>query len=242
MSKKKRFTIIIILIICALLIIIFKNYIWNGLTEYNNSKFRNLLEIFYFIATPVLLIVAIFGLKQISVSKENSRISSLRDSYKLASQQCSYFLNNIIPLYNKVNDLLETKSITALNKKEISVSNKTININSKKMFNEKEKITSILPEIVDVLNATEAFSVYIISGVADEKIAFNSIGHTYCTCVCKLLPIIVLAQQRNCYKNILKLFILWHNKENKQNLLSDKNRIEKDLQKISSFSIKGIGV
>jgi hypothetical protein len=228
-------------VICVALSVIFKNQIWDGLTTYNGSRIRNILEIIYFISTPVLLIVATIGLKQISVSKENSRINSLRDSYKLASQQCSYFLSTIIPLYNKVDNSIDAKSITVLSEKEVSIKNKTIKINNKKFLAENDNIVTILPEIMEALNATEAFSVFIISGVADEQIAYNSIGHTFCSCVHKLLPIIIVCGHGVCYKNVLNLFMSWHNKENKQKLISDKCRIEKDLDNISSFNIKSIG-
>lgn len=94
-------------VVVVFTIILFKNGndILNWLPRYPQSNFRNILEIIYFITSPLLLIVAIVGLRQLGVAnkqlgvaneqldvaKKAISVNSKREALSLAAEQCKYY-------------------------------------------------------------------------------------------------------------------------------------------------------
>jgi hypothetical protein len=73
---------------------------------------RVILELLYFLSGPALALFALFGLRQLTIAKENAKMSAMRDSYKLAADQVAFFGNIIIPLKNKLDEAVSKNNIT----------------------------------------------------------------------------------------------------------------------------------
>lgn len=237
-KKNKVKSILILIGVVAIVLILI--YI-STLNDYPNSTTRNFFEIMYFLTNSVLLFVAIVGLKQLGIAKESSKLTVTRESYKLAAEQCTHFLNYIIPLGDDILIKLDSKPL----------GNVKINIKDKKVvfkteFNE-ENMSQLTDEnisaILSVLNAIEAYSVFFTQRVADEKIAFSTLGHTYCSSVEKLLPFLLVASDygKKGFTNTIKLYIAWSQRIEKENVLKDKLDAEQKLNETVTIDFQSLG-
>lgn len=248
MKKKAKIIgiCIAILIVCSIFIIIFYNNISNWLSmSYSKSNFRNILEIIYFITSPLLLIVAIVGLKQINIAKESIKINSTRESLTLAAEQCKYYFEHIIPLQNKLNDLMKAAEIKNFGEAEVKLNSDGKSINYKYKINYKYDLDKMRPLILcasEVLNAMEAFCVFFSARAANEAIAFSSIGSNFINEIEELLPIVCMTQEAGAYKNIMKLYIKWKNRTEKLDALIKKSEAELKLKQECAIDMTSIGI
>jgi len=145
------------------------------------KNINELLNIIYLIcAGPIFIYIAYRGLEQIKAAKENTKITqensktqSKREAYKLAGEQCLYFAEKIIPLYNKLIIELKDNNCKFFEKYEV------INHKEKIELKQKEKLTDEDFEglgkskyLQDLLNSLEGFSLFFASGVASENVGF----------------------------------------------------------------------
>lgn len=224
----------------GLLVIFFKNGIVNYLKGYQDSTIRSILEIIYFTASFFLLVVAIYGLKQLKITKENSQTNAKREAYRLVAERCTYYLESIIPKLNVIDKLMAENSIKQFGETKIYTSGDKLTIESKQSTRKHDKIIEMAPQIAEALNCLEAFSVFFTSGVAEENVAFSSIGSTYCNSVRVLLPLVCMAIEGG-YRNVLKLYILWNDKIEKQKALQDKIKAESKLNNVCKINMKTLG-
>jgi hypothetical protein len=215
------------------------------------QEIRSWLEIAYFIAGgPVIAVIAYFALGQIKILKAQVEeqkkaliISSRRDALKLTADQVTYYCEKIIPLQNILNNKLESEGITILKKFKIEFEEGSIKvILPKEEFNFRAfQIISI--ELVDVANAMESFSTYFTSGVADEKIAYLSLGSTFCNSMKILSPILIpISNEGRRFSATLKLYSIWGSRLEKENLEKQKLEIDNKLKSKKEFSVPVVGV
>ncbi len=94
---------------------------------------------------------------------------------------------------------------------------KQIRLSYKLRDNFIDEVKSVGLEFLDVLNSMEAFSVFFISRVAAEEIAFSSVGETFCKTAKQFLPIIVLTGKGHSFSNLVKLFLIWNERIESRN-------------------------
>ncbi|MEK5374522.1 hypothetical protein [Paenibacillus sp. FSL P2-0173] len=135
---------------------------------------------------------------------------------------------------------MKEKGITTFGETKIIFQDKKLLIENKYNSKERDKIISITTEILSALNSIEAFSVFFTSQVADSDVAYSSIGNTYCNSIKKLLPVICLSQGEG-FTNIIKLYVSWNDKIEKQKALQEKLSAEAKLKKNSSIDFKSLG-
>ncbi|MCI0562099.1 MAG: hypothetical protein MN733_26735 [Nitrososphaera sp.] len=100
----------------------------------------------------------------------------------------------------------------------------------------------IAVEFTKVANAIEAFSTYFVSGVADEEVAYLSIGTTFCNSVTKIAPILVfLGDKNNSYSCTLHLLSIWGARLQSDLLKRQKEDIEEQLKEYQSMTIQTVG-
>ncbi|PIB30960.1 hypothetical protein BFP77_02565 [Maribacter sp. 4U21] len=202
---------------------------------------KDILEIIYYLtAGPLLVYIAIRGLKQIKVAKQNSRTNNKREAFKSAAEQCCVFGEKIIPLEGNLRD----EKHSFFDKFNVKIKEKGFEIkpNGDVLEDEIDKLNNS-KYITDLLNSLEGFAVYFISGVAAEKIGYITTGRSYCEIVKRLMPVIALSFKNGHYKNLMLLFIEWNNRLEKEKLEFKKREIEKKLNnKGEGLKINPIGV
>ena len=73
-----------------------------------------------------------------------------------------------------------------------------------------QKIIQLSSKSTAVYNALETFATFFVSGVTDEVLAYESIGHSYVdTIKCYLPDILLLNDDGKYFNNALELLFLW---------------------------------
>lgn len=242
-SDNKVIYLIICLVFIITLFIIFKS---NALNSYQGSNFRNFVEILYFISSLVVVIIAFLGLKQINTYKRGYSINARRDSYRIASEKCEAFLIEIIPKLEKLDSSFEKFKIEApIGEIKIERNNKLIKTEvklDKHFVDILLKNIELLDSLIKTINHLEAFSVFFVSRVADESIAFNTIGRTYCSSIKKILPLtIMLGANGNYFNNTLKLYFLWNDRLERKKIKSQIESLKKSHNEIYFSEIEALG-
>lgn len=208
---------------------------------------KDIIEIIYFISGPVIAYFAYRALgqineakKQVNETKESRVISSKRDSYKIAADKCEYFMTTIIPLMNNLDRAIKENGIIFFDNSNVEMTNYGIKV--KPNFKDEDEINKVfaLPTL-ELFNPLESFSLFFTSGVAEEKVAFLTVGRTYCRSVKEYLPLIVMLSEDKYFINIIHLYMTWNSQIEKEKLENEKKRIDEELLKNKSISIKSIG-
>ncbi len=210
------------------------------------QEFRAVLELIYFASGPMLLIVAGIGLWQLKIAKDTARIQASRAALSLSAERCEHYHSHIIPLVNRLDEAVKKHDIKYFTLFEVVIEDKKIqirpNCKHEVYLEELEKSNKVILEMCDTLNALEAFSVFFISRVADESIAFSSVGKTFCNTVRKYIADIVsVADCGGHYDNLLKLYLMWNSRLESEKLMRDRQKIEKELGKFEKRCILPFG-
>lgn len=209
---------------------------------------RNILELIYFISGPALLIVAIYALRQIKEARNQVQetrkarlLSAKRESYKIAADKCSYYMETVIPLMNILDKEIDSKKVTYFEKSVVTKTSNSYKLKPANISKEEKETLFSLP-ITEVFNPLESFSLFFTSGVADEKVGYLTLGHTFCESVDSYLPILImLSSDQEHYNNIMQLFTIWNTRKEREKLEADKQRIEKAISDKREITIKPIG-
>lgn len=204
-------------------------------------------EIFYYLCTLGLLIVAIIGLRQIVLVRKIAKTNAKRDSLKVAAEQCKTYADKIVPLAG----ILDKKTENCKLKYAFSLSVEK----NKILVHKEQEITKqdycdffeFQADFANLFNAIESFCQYLTSGLADEKNAYLCLGDSFLSLTTPYIPILVeQAQNGHMWCNTLRIYVLWYCRKQKdffeqqQCLLNEKNsQLEKQKKK---YDEKGIGV
>lgn len=206
------------------------------------NTLRPYLELLYFITGgPVLALFAFLALKQITVAKQNARTASQREAYRIAAEQVQSYASDIVPLLNDLDRLIDEKKISGFSEAKIEAEKNGIKVKNKWGEGDIDKLIEIAPTLVTTLNRLEVFALFFTSRIAAEQVAYSSIGATYVRSVNKLLPAFIGLATEKSYENILKLFLLWHQRRETERLVQEKAEIQKRLRAIGDKKIEPIG-
>jgi len=200
------------------------------------------LEALNYIATIGLLVVAIYGLKQLKISKETSAANAQRDALKLSNDQSKYYLEKIIPILNDL-DLKISNKVKFITESSFEIKDDGIKVHFANNMTDKDSrdFVAIAPELTHAFNMLEGFSTYFISELADESVAFKAVGSTFCSTAKSYIPIIATAGEDQSYQNLLELYVLWQKRIDAQLLNKQKVSIEEKLKKVNNTIIVPVG-
>ena len=215
----------------------------------NMDSFRDILEIIYFISGPLLVLIAYGALSQIKVAKEQleeqrkfSQIASKRDALKVTSEQITSYGSDIVPLQNIYHKKIESEEIKYFSKSTVEVNGNEIRMEPCKDKAEFKKLELILEEYTNVLNRMEGFSVFFMSGVADEKIAYLSLSDTFCTFVKEAMPLLLLLDpDKNRFTATTSLFFTWNSRLESESLKKQKELLDKKIKNNQPQTVKFVG-
>lgn len=211
---------------------------------------RKWLEIIYFVSGPAVAVFAFLALAQVRVAKEqleaqrrSLQIASKRDALRVTADQIMEYSTKIVPLINTLDRKIKEEKITYFSKFNVEVHSDSVKVTPVGKDINVDEVISVASEIVAVSNALEAFSSYFASGVADEKMAFLSLGTTFCDTVKDIAPLLVpLGAKDRRFAAVLYLFTTWHCRLEAEALSRQKDEIEKKLETRRPVTIKTVGV
>lgn len=205
------------------------------------NMFKEILEFIYFLSGPALVFMAYKALEQIKVTRDIAKINSKRESFQITAQECRHYSQNIIPLLDTLDKKIEELDVQIITKSKVIITDRKIEI--KPFFDYDhydESIEQLTPYLVKASNAISDFATFFISGIADESLAYRSLGRTYCNTIKQLAPLLIPLCQNND-DDVMTLFFIWNNRNEKQAALAEKKKIEKKLKDSSDVYIKPIG-
>jgi len=208
------------------------------------SNLRTLLELISFISAPALVIIAIIALKQISIAKSDVQVRSRREAASFAATQCQRYATEIIPLLDEWDVARKKKQIPEyLGEITDFCRDDLLRMPewATEWFSKNDGETNLC---VNILNSLESFAIYFTKGVADEEIAFSSVGLTYCDSVRDLYPLIAVIRSKaepKHFEHIVVLYKLWSDRLEKYNLKDQLDEVQSKLLSIEEQSIKPIG-
>jgi hypothetical protein len=213
---------------------------------------KSILENLYFMSGPILAVLGFFIFRQIKIAKEQLKIgkdqlmetqkqlfiNSTRDSIKLAAEQINYYLTTLVPIANEELKKRQNLDFPSIDFKPTRFINQEVL--------DSARVTEILPylkKMIDTeyvptgtMNSLETFATFFVQKVADENVAFQSVGKSYCETVKRLS--IELSTVRHdddgYYRNTIVLYRLWNKRLEEHDLKKQKDLMEKQLMEMEN--------
>lgn len=203
---------------------------------FENSFFKGLkyiVEIISLLTAPVILYLAYRGLEQIKLAKKESKLNSKREAYKITAEQCKDYQGRIIALHNQLFNKETEEKAKFLKESKVTITDKNISVEFVK--DDTEKIST---ELLEVVNAMEGFSLFFVSGLGNERVAYETIGETFVDSTKYLLPFLIAYGNKKRFKNTMSLFIIWYKRREKDELEIEKKVLEDKLKTKKTVEIK----
>jgi hypothetical protein len=223
--------------------------------------FKEVLEIGYHISGILLIITVIIGVIQLWLMKKDLSGKYKRASVEKSIEYLDMFASDFIPKLSeyqkKYNDALSklNQQLTEEGKpqlKEIP----SIEIPLEDYFIvETEPSHDIIINVIlmnkcgadELLNRLEYFSAAMLSGLADEKLAYNPLSDLYCSLIDELYHNICMSRGRNknskLYTNVIALYKKWKNRIIRSELEQNKKTINDKLSKTTDDKpVRSIGL
>lgn len=203
--------------------------------------------------------VAALGLRQLSLAKralrqnsELAKLSALRESYRLAVQQCDRFGHEIIPMINECNNRLKDLGVYDLLRSfnvEVSEESVTVTPPSPDVKDLMGRLftADVIKPALHLHNVLDGFAHMFTSGVAAEEVAFSNVGTSFCVTVRTHAPLIIPPinaagkEFPGCESPTLQLFQVWQSRFDRQRLLKEQQNLREKMTKIQQVRIPPMG-
>lgn len=206
---------------------------------------RGVVEFFYFIGGIVMSVAAVIALKQISIARADIVIRSKREAASVAAMQCERFAEVVVPAWShmvtgmsKIGVPSYDGPVTGFRQEDLS---ELYSDWVKKWDDAKQKIGDGTTPY-DVLNKLEALAIYFTKGIADEEIAFQSVGATFCQIVNDYYPLLLTSYlQSGYYKHVVELYQLWSSRLQMTALSGQLEEVIKKMATVETRSVSPLG-
>jgi hypothetical protein len=147
-------------------------------------------------------------------------------------------------MLNAFDDFLEKKGFEEYEGKISTYTSKDLKDFSISWFARWLKL--VIKEDPDIkgLNALDGFASFFTNKIADDEIAFNSVGLSFCDSVESIYPFIVFSRKAgefSYYHNVIELYKIWKKRIDKLQLQDKIGGLQKTLNEISDVKIDPIG-
>lgn len=186
------------------------------------ESLRNVLEIFYFAAAPLLLLILVLWVKQLKTSGQNHTMQCQHQAAALTERQCQRYVDTIVPLFDKLKQVFKDYELPTY-KGEISSFTQECLLDMAEDWSPEcyQGFNDNLETVLENLNTLESFAIYFTKGLADEEIAFTYVGLSYCKLVEDLYPYLSAVREMkkiNYFNHIVELYRLWSDRIASSNL------------------------
>lgn len=209
---------------------------------------KSIIENLYFISGPLLFLMSLIAIRQLKIAKDNIRTNSKREAALISAKEVDVFLEKIIPLGDSI--FMKKEAVKFPEFKGVIK-----NFTNDEFVDWDKEYTNVFFEKLDSLenldlkfiNLLEGFATYFTKGIADEEIAFSSVGKIYCRYVETYYPHITMLRGQNnpnkYYNNLIELYKLWKERLDKFqieiDLLKKQDKIKEDIQNVEKIK-KGV--
>lgn len=189
-----------------------------------------MLEALYFISGIGIFAAACYAAKQVQIAsnqikltKEIASANARRESVKLASENCRYFAEQVIPAMNAAMKKYKEQNCAFLNPVPQAAGSpppfiitngdfSQVNYDIKRITPQDWEKVSV--ELVGFLNKLESFAIPFAAGVADDDTGFMETAPSFIIGLNAVMPAIYYLRttQGSRWSSVLKLFNIWNNR------------------------------
>lgn len=163
------------------------------------------------IAGLVLVVLAAYGLRQLQISREATRVACQREAATEAAVLCKDFFERIFPMKDELTKIGFPEHPKMCYQgafdfsKELDATKDLLNW---KLIHESEPSSETMQRLTCSL---ETFAVFFVKGIADHEIAFPAVSTPYCILVMRMYPVIrrLRVQSPNAFPCLVELFQKW---------------------------------
>jgi hypothetical protein len=199
------------------------------------------LEAGYFIANIALVIIATYGLKQITLLKLDMRLRNERAAKERAIEASQTYLNTYTALSGKAFRDFEARKLKPWPNTVGDFSRQSILASKDREIAIKRfELTSWLAAI----NVLESVAATYVSGVADEATGFSIIGRTFCATVEDNYDLISMGRahaQNSYFESIVRLYRTWAPRLEREDIDQVKRRLDERSANLPNTRIPTIG-
>lgn len=213
------------------------------------TEVRNWLEVLYFISGVVVMFLIGFGLRQLFLAKE--QIETTKEIFKTQSRraaveaaviECRVFSEAVVQTSLALDKYCKDNSITYFKDAVFTRTDDGFSVDiSKTNHDDIEKLEGAEEIINRFINGLEAFSLFFLSGVADENIAFHTNAKTFIKLAEEAFKIFPICADKDDAEPIKALYFMWHKKYEAKKLKIEQKEISKKLSNYKEQQIKAIG-
>ena len=175
---------------------------------------RAVLELLYFASGVALTLVAIYGLKQIALTKRIANQNARRESIKFAAERCQYYAETSVKLRTTLVRAYQTHQLTCLANQRFRVEKGEIvdhSFDAPKMVVCTREIGVVSTEAVSYINSLEAFAIPFVAGVADGELGFQETAASFCKAAKEVMIFIFyLRSQGTRFESCIRLYESWN--------------------------------
>ena len=210
----------------------------------NYEVFKEVLVVLYYLAGIGLFSGIVIALRQLKVMKDDIRIKNKRASVNKSIEYLNWFATEFIPESDEYYGKLIGKKINLYDKL------KQYDFNYNEEVNQKSKTVMDSIKIKkecgagNLNNQLEFFSAAMMSGLADEELAFNPLAEAFCEYV--EINYDVYCDSRKggrdrLFSHTIALYKMWHERLESIGLSKEKQKIEEKMSKMTGQRVKILG-
>jgi hypothetical protein len=178
------------------------------------SALRAVLELLYFVSGVALTGVALYGLKQIALTKRIANQNARRESIKFAADRCQYYAENSVNLRATLIKAYQAHKLNCLAHQKFRVEKGEIvdhNFDDPRMAVSTREASVVGAEAVAYINSLEAFAIPFVAGVADDEVGFQETAAAFCKAVREfMIFIFLLRSQGSRFASCIRLYESWN--------------------------------
>lgn len=204
---------------------------------------KDVLEFLYLLSGIGIIFTLVIGLNQIKLFKKDLETKNKRASVEKSIEYLNWFASDFIPKFAQYQSKLKEMESKKVKIKMDDYFFLDMDLN-KEIITNAIKMSSSGGD--NLINQLEFFSAAMISGLADEELAFSPLSKVFCESVEDFYILICLGREdkeSNQYGNVIALYKLWKKRITKTKLEKEQKSLSEQLEKYDGQEkITSIGV
>lgn len=212
------------------------------MTMYQTS--RDILEILYYIASIGLFVGILVAAKQLKVMKSDINSKNKRASVGKSIEYLNWYATEFIPEFDVYQEKLEGKKINVYYK----MKNRNFDFDEGFSLESPNVMNSVAQKrengAISLNNQLEFFSAAMMSGLADEELAFNPLAEAFCEFVEFNYDVYCYTRRSGkdtLFTHTISLYEMWKERLESLELQKEKRKIDEKMSKITDKRVKVLG-
>lgn len=201
---------------------------------------KEVITMLYYIVSIGLAAGVFIAIKQLNLMKKDIKTKNKRASVEKSIEYLNWFATSFIPLQAEYIKKLGDKHVILSmrdHKKEFVASELSFKTHAESISNKLDA------GVLDLANQLEFFSAAMMSGLADEELAFNPLSQVFCNFVDRHHDFYCFSRQdrEHNFSNTVELYKVWAGKLHSNELLKETKELSEKLADLNLKKVNTIG-